>query len=142
LVAMIIGLQKALAEIDKLPVNILLAAVVDEEHKHRGVDYLVAKNVKADLAIVGEPTRLEFGAFHKGSIRLVVETIGKSVHSSTPWEGENAIEKMVDVIKILKEEAKEEVETIHHPLCGNSSLSTTLITGGDQVNIKIGRAHV
>ncbi|MEI3607231.1 M20/M25/M40 family metallo-hydrolase [Pseudogracilibacillus sp. SE30717A] len=136
LTAMIIGLRKALEEQDgKLPVNIILAAVVDEEHKHRGVDHLVEQSVSADLAIVGEPTQLEFGAFHKGSIRFVLETIGKNAHSSTPWNGENAVEKMAEVVMVLKEDAKQAVEGIVHPLCGKSSLSVTLISGGEQVNI-------
>lgn len=136
LTAMIIGLRKALAEQGgKLPVNILLAAVVDEEHKHRGVDHLVERSVTADLAIVGEPTQLEFGAFHKGSIRFVLETVGKNAHSSTPWNGENAIEKMAEIVMVLKEDIKQAVERVVHPLCGKSSLSVTLISGGEQVNI-------
>lgn len=135
LTAMIIGLRKAMAECKELPVNILLVAVIDEEHRHRGVDYLVENAIQADLAIVGEPTELKFGAFHKGSIRFVLETVGKSAHSSTPWDGENAIEKMADVISILKGEAKRAAENVVHPLCGQSSLSVTLISGGEQVNI-------
>ncbi len=136
LTAMIMGLRKALAEQGgELPVNILFVAVVDEEHKHRGVDHLVERSVSADLAIVGEPTQLEFGAFHKGSIRFVLETVGKNAHSSTPWNGENAIEKMAEVLIVLKEDAKQAVEGIVHPLCGKSSLSVTLISGGEQVNI-------
>lgn len=136
LTAMLIGLRKAMDENNgELPVNILFFAVVDEEHKHRGVDYLVNHSLDADLAIVGEPTELKFGAFHKGSIRFVIETSGRSVHSSTPWDGENAIEKMTEVIMVLKEEVKFAVEDIVHPMCGNSSLSVTLISGGEQVNI-------
>ncbi|AQQ55615.1 M20 family metallopeptidase [Planococcus lenghuensis] len=136
LTAMLMGIKKALVESNGLlPVNILLAAVVDEEHKHRGVDYLVNNDIKADVAIVGEPTQLRFGAFHKGSIRFTVETRGKAAHSSNPWSGENAIEKMSDIIQVLKREVKEATESISHPLCGVSSLSVTLVSGGEQVNI-------
>lgn len=134
--AMLIGLKKALVEGNgQLPVNIVFAAVVDEEHRHRGVDDLVKGSINADLAIVGEPTELQFGAFHKGSIRFELSTTGKSVHSSTPWKGDNAIEKMSDVIQILKHDIRKMVENITHPLCGKSSVSVTLIQGGEQVNI-------
>ncbi|MEV9641453.1 M20/M25/M40 family metallo-hydrolase [Mammaliicoccus sciuri] len=136
LTAMVIGLRKALAENNGvLPLNVLLVAVVDEEHRHRGVDFLMEKSVEADLAIVGEPTSLQFGTYHKGSVRFVLEVNGKSAHSSTPWEGDNAIEKMTDIITIIKEHVKPSVENNSHPLCGKSSLSITLISGGEQVNI-------
>lgn len=135
--AMLIGLQKAfLEEKGKLPINVKFVAVVDEEHRHRGVDALVADDtLQADLAIVGEPTELKMGAFHKGSIRFKVTTHGKNAHSSNPWAGDNAIDKMADVIRVLKGVVREEVETITHPLCGRSAVSQTLISGGEQVNI-------
>lgn len=141
--AMVLGIRKAMMECGgQLPVNILFAAVVDEEHKHRGVDHLVKNALHADLAIVGEPTELQFAAFHKGSIRFEINADGKSVHSSTPWEGLNAIEIMTDVINALKTEGKQTVENIAHPLCGKSSISITLISGGDQVNIIPGKCSI
>lgn len=135
--AMLIGLQKALHEEEgKVPLNINFVAVIDEEHLHRGVDYLVENDeIHADLAIVGEPTELEVAAFHKGSIRFKVTTHGKSAHSSTPDEGENAIDQMSDTIQVLKGTVKKEVENITHQFCGKSTISQTLINGGEQVNI-------
>lgn len=134
--AMVLGIRKAMMECGgQLPINILFAAVVDEEHKHRGVDFLVEHSVHADLAIVGEPTELQFAAFHKGSIRFEVNALGTSAHSSTPWEGVNAIEIMADVVQVLKTTAKQTVENRTHPLCGKSSISVTLIAGGEQVNM-------
>lgn len=136
IVAMLIGLKKAFQLNDgSLPVNVIFAAFVDEEHRHRGVDYFAKQSFSADLAIVGEPTELQFGAFHKGSIRFEVSATGKSTHSSTPWEGENAIQMMAEVISILQGEVREQVELIEDPLCGRSAISVTLIDGGTQVNI-------
>ncbi len=142
--AMLLGLQKAFHEEGgELPLNILFAATADEEHRHRGVDALVEDdNLKADLAIVGEPTELKVGAFHKGSIRFKVTSRGINAHSSTPWEGENAIDKMADVIQILKSTVREEVEEVTHPFCGKSAISQNLIHGGEQVNIIPGECTI
>jgi acetylornithine deacetylase len=142
--AMLLGLQKAFQEEGgELPLNILFAATADEEHRHRGVDALVEDvSLKADLAIVGEPTELKVGAFHKGSIRFKVTSHGINAHSSTPWAGENAIDKMADVIQILKSNVREEVESITHPYCGKSAISQNLIDGGEQVNIIPGECTI
>jgi len=142
--AMLLGLQMAWEEEGgELPLNIHFAAVVDEEHRHRGVDALVADgSLKADLAIVGEPTELKVGAFHKGSIRFKVTTHGINAHSSTPWAGENAIDKMADVIQILKTKVREEVEGITHSFCGKSAISQNIINGGEQVNIIPGECTI
>lgn len=144
IVAMLIGIQKAFLDEDgKLPLNIIFAALVDEEHRHLGVDSIVSsKVVKADLAIVGEPTELKIAAFHKGSIRFKITTYGKRAHSSTPWNGDNAIDKMADVIQILKTRVRQEVEAITHPFCGKSAISQNLISGGEQVNIIAGECTI
>lgn len=142
--AMLLGLQKAFYEGGgEYPLNIHFAAVVDEEHRHQGVDAIVADHsLQADLAIVGEPTELKVGAFHKGSIRFKVTTHGKNAHSSTPWAGENAIDKMADVIQILKNKVRKEIENISHPFCGKSAISQNLIDGGEQVNIIAGECTI
>ncbi|UCZ52886.1 M20/M25/M40 family metallo-hydrolase [Bacillus shivajii] len=142
LASMIIGLEKAISDNKPLSMNVIIAAVVDEEHLHRGVDELVNLNPKADFSIVGEPTKLRLGGVHKGSIRFKIETSGIPAHSATPWDGENAIYSMSDIIQCIKSKVVPEVEKKVHPLIGPSSVSVNLISGGEQVNAVPGKCEI
>lgn len=77
------------------------AAVIDEESEHRG-SYTLAKNgLKAQYAIVTEPTngKCEFGCKGTTPIRIHVE--GLTAHASNPWIGINAIEKSMPILEGL-----------------------------------------
>src|SRR5580704_2254602 len=50
--------------------EIIFAGLVDEEHAQAGSRALVKNKFKADLAIVGEPTKLQVVTAHKGSLWL------------------------------------------------------------------------
>ncbi len=39
---------------------------------------------------------------HKGAVDAKLTFTGKSAHSSTPWEGDNAIEKMINTLPKIK----------------------------------------
>ena len=71
--------------------EIIFAGLVDEEHAQAGSRVLAASRFKADLAIVGEPTRLQVVTAHKGSLWLELETRGKAAHGATPQLGQNAV---------------------------------------------------
>ncbi|MEY4202206.1 MAG: hypothetical protein RLZZ265_3946, partial [Verrucomicrobiota bacterium] len=58
--------------------EIVLTALVDEENNQSGSRDLVKRGLKADLAIVGEPTRLKVVTAHKGDLWLRLTTHGKS----------------------------------------------------------------
>jgi succinyl-diaminopimelate desuccinylase len=55
---------------------------------------------KADLAIVGEPTRSQVVTAHKGTLWLELETRGKSAHGSSPELGHNAVHDMARVVDL------------------------------------------
>lgn len=136
IVSMITGIEMALdAVAGDLPINVCLALVVDEEHLHRGVDNLVNLGIKASCAIVGEPTDLLLGTASKGSIRFKIIAKGISAHTSTPHKGKNAIYLMSKIVRIIEEKIEPEVKKHKHHLCGKSSISVSLIKGGEQVNI-------
>ena len=67
--------------------EIVLAALVDEENGQAGSRSLARRGFKADLAIVGEPTRLQIVTAHKGDLWLQLETRGKAAHGSRPELG-------------------------------------------------------
>lgn len=143
LTAMIAGLEMALAEAgEDLPVHVRLVLVVDEEHRHRGVDRLVDRRLQADIAIVGEPTELQLCTALKGSIRFNVVTHGVAAHSSVPHQGANAVYLMAKVLRIFEERIVPSLEALRHPLCGTSTACVATIRGGRQVNIVPDRCEI
>ena len=92
-----------LAEQDRVRVHFV--CVSDEESDtptQRGSDYLVEKGYTGDFAITGEPTDLMIGVQAKGVLALRIEVRGKAAHGSTPWEGDNAVLKAVDVFRAIE----------------------------------------
>jgi succinyl-diaminopimelate desuccinylase len=67
----------------------------------------------------------------KGIVHLTLRSHGKTAHNSTPWEGENAIEKMLRVYQNLK-------KALHEETTENDRWKTTVsigtIQGGHFVN--------
>ncbi|HEV2913392.1 MAG TPA: M20/M25/M40 family metallo-hydrolase [Pyrinomonadaceae bacterium] len=50
----------------------------------------------------GEPTDNKLAIGSKGSLRLVIKTEGRAAHSAYPEHGESAIEKLLDVLALLR----------------------------------------
>lgn len=118
------------------PCDVLLAAVIDEEHAYRGVLSLIetlAGGPRPVAAIVAEPTELRVIRANKGVLRWRIATRGRSAHSSKPHLGVNAITAMATVIRALvADEAR--LAGRSHPLVGPATCSIGLIEGGAQVN--------
>ena len=114
------------------PCEVWLAAVVDEEHAFRGVLRL-CEGLKADAAIVAEPTGLRAVTAAKGVLRWKLRTIGKAAHSAKPHLGINAINHMAQVLLALEQDAIA-LASKTHPLLGPATLNVGLIRGGEQIN--------
>jgi len=114
--------------------NVYLAAVMDEEHKQRGVLHLLNQGFKFDAGIVGEPTNLDIIIAHQGCLRWRIITKGISAHSSEPEKGENAIYFMSEVINVLQKRLIPLCKEKSHPLVGSPTLSVNIIQGGTQIN--------
>src|SRR5262249_54059314 len=108
--------------------DVVFTGVVDEELGSQGAREVV-KGLRADYAIVGEPTRHRVAIAHRGSVRPRIVVHGKAAHSSTPRLGVNAIFKMRMVLAAL-EAYVEGLESHRHPLIGPPSGSVTIIRGG------------
>jgi len=115
--------------------EILFAALVDEEQGQTGSRALVASGLRADLAIVGEPTRLQVVTAHKGTLWLKLETRGKSAHGSSPELGCNAVHAMARVVELLETAYARQLRGRRHPLLGCPTVSVGAIHGGTQANI-------
>ena len=123
---------RELAEQDRVRVHFV--CVCDEESDtptQRGSDYLVEKGYTGDFAITGEPTDLMIGVQAKGVLALRIEVRGKAAHGSTPWEGDNAVLKAVDVFRAIENLpfARESSDLFPRP-----SISLGRIIGGDALN--------
>lgn len=115
--------------------EIVFVGLVDEEQGQAGSRYLARHQFKADLAIVGEPTRLAVATAHKGSVWLDVETRGRAAHGATPWFGENAALLMARVVQALETDYAAQLKKRKHPLLGFGTVSVGTIHGGTQPNI-------
>lgn len=119
--------------------DLLVTGVVDEETCSSGARSLVA-DLRADLAVVGEPTELAVAVAHRGSFRPVLAVRGRTAHSSRPAEGVNAIYQSLPVIDALRRYG--EGLTRSHPLCGGASAAVTLLRAGVGENVIPDRCEI
>lgn len=120
---------------------LIMACSVDEEHTFLGVQRL-ARGLKADGAVVAEPTQLHVVHAHKGVIRWHLSTAGKSCHSSRPELGVNAIYHMAHILPLVEEYANNLQATRVDALLGPATLSVGRIDGGTSVNTVPDRCQV
>ena len=133
-IASMLGCLKSLAD-EGWPIDgeIIFAAVADEESENRGVRRLIAQGVKADYAVVGEPTNLNVCIAHRGSIFLRASFIGRAAHSSKPEKGVNAVYAASEYA--LRIERLSKRFKIKHKLLGKPSLAVTIFRGGVKDNV-------
>ena len=115
--------------------ELVFAGLVDEEHAQAGSRALAASGFRADLAIVGEPTRLQVVTAHKGSLWLDLETRGKSAHGARPELGRNAIHDMAWIVDWLETTYAAKLRRRRHWLLGCATVNVGIISGGTQPNI-------
>jgi succinyl-diaminopimelate desuccinylase len=103
-----------------------------EELESRSTDAVVAGGLRGDFAITGEPTDMHVGVEAKGVLALWIDVHGRSAHSSTPWLGENAVLRAVDVFRTIESLSfsRESSEMFDRP-----SINLGRIQGGDAVNM-------
>ena len=116
--------------------EIIFAGLVDEENGQAGSRVLARSHLKADLAIVGEPTSDRIVTAHKGNVWLELEAQGKSAHGSRPELGRNAIHAMARIVDTLETEYAAKLrQRRRHPLLGHATINVGTIRGGTQPNI-------
>jgi acetylornithine deacetylase len=113
--------------------DVILAAVADEEHASIGVQS-VLKRVRADAAIVTEPTALELCIAHKGFSWHEITTTGRAAHGSRPDLGIDGIAHMGRVLNRLESLQAELSQRAPHALLGHGSLHASLISGGQELS--------
>ena len=110
--------------------EVIVTAVCDEEYESIGTRALVESGVRADAAIVTEPTRLSVMPAHLGFVWLDVTTHGRAAHGSR-WElGVDAIRHAGLFLAELDRIDREDLSKRSHPLLGRPSVHASLIGGG------------
>ena len=115
--------------------EIIFVGLVDEETEQGGSRALAASGLKADLAIVGEPTCLQVVTAHKGNLWLKLETHGKAAHGSRPELGRNAVLEMARIVDLLETRYAAQLRRRRHPLLRHATVNVGTIQGGVQANI-------
>src|ERR1700744_508061 len=115
-------------------VRVRLVCVPDEESEEideRSTDAVVAAGLGGQFAITGEPTNMHIGVQAKGVLAMRIVVHGRSAHSSTPWLGDNAVLKAVDVFRAIESLpfSRESSEMFDRP-----SINLGRIAGGDVLN--------
>ena len=119
---------------DQDAVRVRLVCVPDEESEEideRSTDAIVSAGLGGDFAITGEPTNMHIGVQAKGVLAMRIVVHGRSAHSSTPWLGDNAVLKAVDVFRAIESLpfSRESSEMFDRP-----SINLGRIAGGDALN--------
>jgi succinyl-diaminopimelate desuccinylase len=129
------GMMCATRELaEQSEVRVQFVCVSDEESDEpdrRGSAYLVENGYTGDFAITGEPTNLHIGVEAKGVLAMRLEVSGTAAHGSTPWAGDNAVLKAIDVFRLIESLpfARESSDLFDRP-----SINLGRIIGGDAVN--------
>jgi succinyl-diaminopimelate desuccinylase len=132
LAAMMLAVADLSGEIDGVEVE--LVVVPDEERSDPGencTEMLVRDGLRADFVVCGEPTDMNVGVQAKGVLMVRVDVAGTAAHGATPWLGDNAILRAVDLFR--------RIQTLPFaaesaPLFERPSINLGRVQGGDAVN--------
>lgn len=111
------------------PGSISIQSVIGEEDGGLGTFATLLRGHTGDAAIVCEPTRLNLIPAQAGALTFTVRVRGKSAHASVRLEGISAIEKYLDIHRVLIQLEKERNSEVEHPLLAQLALPYPLSIG-------------
>ncbi|MCI4336949.1 MAG: M20/M25/M40 family metallo-hydrolase [Thermoplasmata archaeon] len=129
----VIAMLQAAQDLVARKIPVVLALTTDEETTMQGATAL-AKTLplrRAKAIVVGEPTGLRVAYAEKGVLDLAIETRGKAAHGAMPHLGENAISKMMRILRGLESFKGR----IAHPELGMVTINIGTFSGGSRLNV-------
>lgn len=113
-----------------------------EEEGGTGAEHLVDLGYLKDIdaCIIGEPSSVGIIRAHKGVLWTNFTAYGQTAHGSKAELGNNAVERMLEFLTILRE--RFDLEQAHDELLGNCTVNVTVFNGGDSVNVVPDKASV
>ncbi len=117
--------------------RVQLVIVPDEESEARSHDLKATARLAdaghvGEFVVCGEPTDLDVGVQAKGALVLRLDVRGRSAHGSTPWLGENAVVKAVELTSRVAALPFTEARSPLFP--AGPTVNLGRISGGDAVN--------
>jgi len=110
--------------------QILITAVADEEYESLGMRALLADGIRAEGAIITEPTRLAICPAHRGFVWMDVAFTGRAAHGSRYDIGVDAITHAGFLLAELANLERTRESGPRHRLLGRGSLHASKIQGG------------
>jgi acetylornithine deacetylase len=110
--------------------QILVTAVVDEEYESLGMRALLADGIRAEAAIITEPTHLAICPAHRGFVWMDVVVTGRAAHGSRYDIGVDAITHAGLLLAQLDKLERTRESGPRHQLLGRGSLHASKIQGG------------
>jgi len=107
-----------------------------------GAAFLVEKGYRAEFVIALESTDCKIVCERKGVIRITISAKGKSVHSSVPWEGINALDKLIAVYNEVKKDFPVITPKSSDDEKFQKTLNLALMRGGDVFNKVVDNAYM
>ncbi|MDY4535266.1 MAG: ArgE/DapE family deacylase, partial [Tractidigestivibacter sp.] len=116
--------------------TVRLIATVGEEVGELGSAQLAREGVMdgVDALLIGEPNNFGVMYAHKGSLNYRLVSKGTAAHSSTPDLGSNAIDHLVDAMRLVSERVERAAARASNPVLGSTFHNVTLMRGGVQIN--------
>ena len=139
-IAAMVTAAEALAELGiNLDGDLLVATNTDEESTGAGGTTLIDRGLKADAAIVAEPTNFEVWIACRGTDYVLVTVPGRPGHAEAnqpSWQeggAVNAIERSVVVLEAVRSLREEwgRRDGLEHPLLSRPSLLPTMAQAGE-----------
>ena len=110
--------------------EIIIAVVADEEFESLGTKALIAGGVRADAAVIAEPTRLAICPAHRGFAWFNIDITGRAAHGSRYDLGIDAITHAGLLLSELDRLETEILPGKTHALLGRPSVHASMIHGG------------
>jgi acetylornithine deacetylase len=137
-VVAVLAAAAAIADGPRIPGDLYVAIVADEEHASLGTEavlaHMAARQLRADYGIVAEPTEYGLCVAHKGFVWATITTHGRAAHGSRWEQGVDAIARMGRVLVALDQLDQQLHTRPAHPLLGVPSLHASLISGGVELS--------
>ena len=106
------------------------------EAEKNGLGHLAASSpelLRADMAILMEPSNCAIEAGCQGSLRVNLRTHGVAAHTARAWMGHNAIHDMAGALRILHEYQSQQIRV--DGLVYREGLNAVSISGGIATNV-------
>ncbi|NLC16129.1 MAG: YgeY family selenium metabolism-linked hydrolase [Firmicutes bacterium] len=101
--------------------TIMVAATVHEECFEGVASQEIGERYNPDYVVIGEASSLDIKRGQRGRAEVVVETYGRSAHSSNPEKGINAVKQMIKLLSRLGQRYTPPT----HPILGSGILELT-----------------